>query len=163
MLIQNSYATQVIRDQAKLTLSEGFPQNLLPNVQPVIDMTPRFHRRADLLKAASRTTSGSATIFQTDAGKDTYITGLIFSVTKDSTCDMATGSVSLSCTVGGIAQTLCTLSVVTLTAQDKEIAIEFPVPIKIDPSTNVTIGSQSFTVGACSRTAQIYGYTTEPM
>lgn len=159
MLIQNQDAAQIIRDQAKLTLSEGFPQNLLPNVQPVMDMTPRFHRTITTY-ASGVSTSGAQTVYTAVTGKRLYIVGVFLGVVKDATNDMATGAVTVTANVGGSSKTLAAIPVLTLTAQDQNSYVSFERPIVVDRGANVST-SATFTAGAMRRNVTIYGYELE--
>lgn len=158
MQIQNEEATRIIRDGAKLTLAEGFPQVLLPNVVPVMDMTPRFHRIVDLATSNSSGSTSTLTLLTAASDKDTYITGCVLSYTKDATCDIANGRINFSAVVKGASKVIACLSCLTLTAQDKQIAVSFVPAIKIDRGTAVTVPSISFTVGNIVRAASVFGY-----
>lgn len=159
MLIQNPDAAQAIRDQAKLTLTEGFPQNLLPNVQPVMDMTPRNHRLVNSFNAATKTTSSSSdTVFTTPTDRDLYITQVIFGFVKDAACDTASGAATLRVTSGGQAKTIAALPVLTLTAQDSRVVMNFNPPMKADRNTNCTMVQGTFTAGAFVRVTEVIGY-----
>jgi len=159
MLIQNPVAAQVIRDQAKLTITEGFPQNLLANVQPVMDMTPRFHRTATAAISNS-TGSGNSAVFTTSTNADTFITGATWGIVKDATCDLASGGASLTATQDGKSITLLTLPVLTLTAQSLIVSQVFNPPIKVD--RNITLRmNQTFTVGTLARSANIHYYEVQ--
>lgn len=159
MQIQNEEATRIIRDGAKLTLSEGFPQVLLPNVVPVMDMTPNFHRIANIVKSNFSASTGAITIYttQNEKEKDFYLTHVNINLTKDVTCDAASGRIALSVTIGGLAADLCSFSILTLTAQDKSTSIAFQKPIKIDKNTAITFAG-TFTAGAMVRSASIGGF-----
>lgn len=156
MQIQNQDATQIIRDQAKLTLSEGFPQNLLPNVQPVMDMTPDFHHDVNTFSSAN-SGSGSITAYSGAAGKQLAITGVQISYVKDATCDVATGSMSVVATKGGISRTIAAIAFLTLTAQHGSVSVAFERPFICDPATNIT-QSNTFTVGSMRRVVTVQGY-----
>lgn len=155
MQIQNNDATQIIRDQAKLSITEGFPQKLLSNVQPVIDMTPRFHRTL-LSKNASRSTTGSSTIYTAPAKKRVYICGAQISASADATSDCTEFYIAVQ--QGGVAAVrILSLMKLTTTAFSDSLSVSFPFPIEIDEGTNITL-NQSFTVGTntCRCIAYIY-------
>lgn len=155
MQIQNQDATQIIRDSAKLTLTEGYPQNLLPNVQAVMDMSPRFHRLIDQSSGSGSTAGASLTIHTASSDKDSFIYGATLAFIKDATCDVASGRINLLCVVKGASKTILCLPLLTLTAQQSSISISLPIPIKIDRGSVVTIGSSTFTVGAMVKSANV--------
>lgn len=156
MDIQNNDAINIIKDQAKLAYADGWPSTLAPVVQPIIDMTPDFHR-AGLSATASSGASGSVTVYTGVAGKKFFITGFLFSISKDATCDIASGNPTISYTQGGIAKTLCGIAVITLTAERDSIHAQLAVPIPIDTGTSISM-SGTFTVGVLRRFAAVYGY-----
>jgi hypothetical protein len=162
MQIQNEEATRIIRDQAKLTLSEGFPQVLLPNVVPVMDMTPRFHKFANVLGSAGQIVTGSLSAFTSHATYETYVTGLCANYSKDATCDIATGSISVIAVIDGVSKQLARFSVVTLTAERENINITFRPAIKIDKNAAVLING-TYSLGLMSRNLTVYGYTSNSM
>lgn len=158
MQIQNPEAAQIIRDEAGLTLSEGFPQNLSSTVQGVIDMTPSFHKRIVPYASLSRTTSGAQTIATTSSTKNTYITSLSLGVAKDSACDVAIGAVVVTCNVGGAAKVLAAVPIVTLTAQTANIYYKFDKPILLDKGAAIAFGTSTYTAGTMCRNCTLFGY-----
>lgn len=155
--IQNSDAIKAIRDGARLSITEGFPQALDLRVIPVMDMTPRFHRNSFPKQANTSTSSSAGTIFTTDTVKDTYITGIQYSYVKDAACDIATSVASVRTTINGqSSQVICAVTLLTLTAQAGDFAIAFERPIKIDKGVTVQLVQNTFTVGTFARSATVY-------
>jgi len=162
MLIHNAEVGEIVREQARLNIAEGWPQNLLPNVQPVLDITPDFHKKINLVKTLDSSGSGSATVFTTATDVDTYITGIQFSFIKDATCDAAnTSDPGITVTIGGLAVQICKLAMLTLTAQSQAIYMPLTIPVKVDRGTNVAITSVSYTAGTLVRATSIHGYTVQ--
>lgn len=161
--IQNTDAINAIRNAAKLSISEGFPQNLLPNVQPVMDMTPSFHRLTQFAKSTTRnaTAGASGTVFTASADRDTYITGVHLAFQKDAACDGPTASINAQVTINGQLVQLCRLPTLTLTAQDFTQYISFEKPIKIDRGTNAQLGAYAYTAGNVIQAICYYGYEVE--
>lgn len=156
MQIQNEEATRIIREQAKLTLAEGFPQVLLPNVVPVMDMSPDFHRNLTSFTGGSSST-GSITAYTGKTGTSFCVIGIQYSMVKDVTCDIATTSLTVLGTQGGVSKTLCAVAVLTLTVQNQTVVVNLPRPIILDPGTNIT-SAATFTAGAMRRQVTVYGY-----
>lgn len=125
----------------------------------IIPITPVI----DIVATATRTTSGAATVYTTPSDKDFYLTALIFTLTKDATCDMATGAVAVTAFLptNATAQPIASHNAFTLTAQDKIIEISFPIPIKLTRGTLIALGGNTFTAGTCYRGVTVYGYTEE--
>ena len=161
--IQNPDAGEAIRKQAGLTLAEGYPQQLASTVQPVMDMTPRFHRVAKTFGSSTTSTSGSGTVFTTSATKETMITSVQFGIIKDNTCDAANGSCGLRVNQGGAQQLLCVLPVLTTTGQEHNVTVSFPTPVRADKGTAIQFFNGSFTVGNFVRAYVVSFYEVEAM
>lgn len=146
MQVQNPEATAIIRDQAGLTIAEGFPQNLSSSIVPVMDMTPNFHR---LINRVLSATSGSSSVSlgTTDANKVSYLQGFSLSMHKDAAMDVATGSCSLTVSMNGISTVIARIPYITLTAERESIFIALPKPIKLDKNTSITAARGSSTAG----------------
>jgi len=157
MQIQNPLAGMIIREQAGLTLTEGYPSNLLPNVQGVIDMSPDLHASLES-QAAISTSSGASTAYTTNSKRYFYLTGFSFGISKDATCDTATGSTSVTVVSNGVNYNIAFVPILTLTAQNQVISLNFNKHIRIDPASLVRFSNTSFTVGVFVRTILIFGY-----
>lgn len=154
--IQNTDAITAIRDGAKLSISEGFPQQLIRSVQPVMDMTPRFHRVANICRQVEASNATAATIYTTPTDVDFYLTSACLSVIKDASSPSTYSAINI--TIDGITRTLLIISGFASTAQSGTVANAFTVPIKLDRGTNIAIANTSAT--AAIRTwATIQGYT----
>lgn len=136
------------------------PSELAEKVVPVMEVNPKLLRRCNIVRGGNQSTTGTFTIYTTPTGKEFYLSAATLSLTKDAACDASSGVVSMFATVDGVSQTIVRLSVLTLTAQDKEIALTFSVPIKVDANTNITVGG-AFTAGNLIRGGSIIGYTVD--
>jgi len=155
MQIQNPEVGQALRDEAKLTLVESSNQNLLPNVQAVIDVTPSNHPRILCINNAT-TGTGSGTVYAAQANKRYKIHGFTASFVKDATCDGADGSIQWNFTQDGVTRTFCSFPVIALTAQSQFVACFFDYPIVTDVNSAISCASYTFTVGKCRRNVNIY-------
>lgn len=156
--IQNNDAITAIRDGARLSISEGYPQDLGKTVVPVMDMTPEFHR-FDFPISANPVTTGAVTVLTTLDRRQYYLTGVSMSLVKNATCDIATGQVGLTVVIEGVTTTVCAIAVLTLTAEAREKTVIFKDPIKLDNASIISL-TGTFTAGAMSRQVTIYGYET---
>ena len=104
--------------------------------------------------------SGTLTLFTTPSDKDFYLCSFTISLAKDSTCDTASGVISLSATIDGVSQRLASLAVLTLTAQSINQVVSLQYPLKVDRNTAISING-TFTVGAMQRVGTLLGYTEE--
>jgi len=126
-------------------------------IQPTIEI----ERRINIVKTTGQGATGTFAIYTTPTDKDFYITNIILHYIKDAACDLATGGVwSLSANIDGTSQALVSLSVITLTAQDELLILQFDKPLKIDRG-NAINSNGTFGAGAMRRNVTIYGYTVE--
>lgn len=160
--IHNSELIKELKDGGKIQqLRDRIPQELADKVVPVMEVNPKLLRRTNIVFGARRESSGGTTLMTTDSVKETFITGIAYSITKDVACDMATANnVGVSIVQDGATRNIILASILTLTAQDKSVFVEFE-PMKIDKGTTVVIISNAFAAGTCQRTATIFGYTVD--
>jgi len=155
VVIQNTEAINIIRDQAGLSLKEGFPQNLAMTVQPVLDMTPDFHKNF-ICSANTTTSTGSATVLSAKEKVQYVIHGYSASFIKDATCDAADGTVQWNITQGGVVRAIVVFPILTLTAQSQAVSCWFNRPIRCDVNTIVQAASITFTAGKLRRSIVLY-------
>lgn len=125
------------------------------------DVNPKNLRRINLLSnTAVKTTTGTLNFLLTPADRDFYLTNINVSVIKDATCDTATGALNCNAFFNGQAINIVPITIITLTAQTINFAINFPTPLKIDRNSQMALGG-TFTVGAMVRQVTCQGYTVE--
>jgi hypothetical protein len=162
--IHNSELMKELQTGAKIQISrDKVPNELAEKVVPVMEVSPKLLRRADVVVTTNKTTTGTQTIATLQAGKQFYITAAGIDIIKDAACDMGNGRVNIGLTINGASVGLFGISVLTLTAQNSSQYATFPTPIKVDIGSTIQItGSVStFTVGSCIRTGWITGYYEE--
>ncbi len=159
MQIQNSELIKEIQNASKVQTMQGLPSNLSGLIVPVIEVNPKL-TKAVLVSNVSSGTTGSLSVLTADPNRDVYIKSVCFSITKDVTCDLATNSYGVACTIGGAGKNLIGVSCITLTAQSASYSVSFPTPIKIDRNSSVSI-SGTFTAGVCWRYGSITYYLDE--
>jgi len=153
--IQNTEAVNIIRDQAGLSLKEGFPKNLGTTVQPVMDMTPEFHRNTnDAISVSSAGSSG--TLISAGSGKRYQILGISISFAKDATQDSASGSLSVTATLNGVSRAIARLPYITLTAERAQTFLNFNRPLEIDKDTAVSWARGASTTGTMRTDIVLY-------
>lgn len=156
--IQNTDAIRIIRDNARLSISEGFPTDLGKTVVPVMDMTPALQRRLNLIRCTVKSTTGSATIFTTSTTERTFLCGVYQALSSDVTADGINSSISFTPQAEGITRSLFLCEKQPVTAGNVTGSIEFPIPLELSKGSTVT-HSLSFTVGAMTVSTIFYGYT----
>jgi len=160
--IQNADAINAIRDGARLSISEGFPTNLSNVVQPVLDMTPHFHKKCNVIKSLNQTaTTAGTTIYAVPAGRKYYICGISVNGYASAVADST--KIEIIGVIDGITTNIYNIAKSSLVATNFVNTVPcmfFPVPIVIDGGTNITYKSE-FTVGAQTAYITLYGYEVE--
>lgn len=95
------------------------------------------------------------TLLTTPTDKDFFMTACQLSVIKDATSTST--SVDIECMVGGKNFSLIAIPCISLTAQTGQISLSFPVPIKVDRNSAITINS-STNVANITYFGSIVGY-----
>ena len=161
VISQNPEIGQIFRDEAKTTLSEGFPQNISSSIQPVLDLTPYFHKGIKIQSGASSTSASSGTIFTTSATKKTYIVGYQYHARKDATCDTASATAGIRATIDGKSQFFYIWYQAPLVLQELQSELMFDRPVLVDKNVAIQFAQSTFTVGTFLRSAVIYYYEEE--
>lgn len=157
-IIQNLNTIKELQAAAYLTFQDT-PRELGRTIVPVLPINPCANRKLDIVNPAASSTTGSLTLYTTPMDKDFYLVGIQWSIMKDATNDNT--SATIAANVGGASKTLFYMTSLTTTARDDSGFVSFQRPIKIDRGATILF-TTSFTVGALTRSAVIYGYTLEP-
>jgi len=152
--IQNTDAIKLIRDNARLSISEGFPQDLGKTVVPVMDMTPNLQRFVNFLRNTVKTTTGTSTIFT--LLEKTLLYGVYMNLTADGANDGVSAAITVTMAGEGIGRTVLQLQKQMLTAGTVQQYVSFPVPIELQKGSSIT-HTLAFTVGTCSLVSTVYG------
>lgn len=140
-------------------LQEGvdeIPSEISKTIWPVIDITPRKHRIANIVRDTGRSTTGTSTVYTTPTDQDFFLTSAFVSGTSDATADNT--FFAILATIDGVSRNLLKIYKTTLTAASISIPISYIFPIKIDRGTNISI-TTSFSVGTSTVEGGITGYT----
>lgn len=129
--------------------------NPIPNgisnfIQPVVAL-----RGEEILRSYNTLTTGG-TIYTTPTDKDFYLTSCTLALAKDAACDQASGHIYLQVITGGSTQSILTLPVITLTAQQSQISLS-NLNIKCDKNTAVFLAIGSMTAGLRSVSTSFTG------
>ena len=159
--IHNSELTKEIIDGAKINVAlESVPARLSDSVVAVMETNPKLLRRINLIRGSSSVATGSITLFTTPADTDFYISELNMSFIKDVVCDTATGAITITATIDGVARNIAGISTIILTAQSGNLVIPFPLPLKVDRGVAITMNG-TYTAGVMSRFCSIAGYVVQ--
>lgn len=151
---------KAVNDLAISTSTDKVPNETLDKVQLTYDLNRKF---SSFILNNSKSTTGttSLTLPTIDARSEIYLTSLDFHVVKDATCDVASGLSALNATSDfqGIGKSLVAISILTLTAQDQHVHVDFAYPLKLKANTNLTFGN-TFSVGNMIISASVTGFIT---
>lgn len=157
--IQNSDTIKELRDGARLSISEGFPERLAGSVVPVMNINPKDYRICNIAKTTSAVNATSATIYTTPADKDFYLVGFSIGLIKDATATSINSGISAY--IDGLNTALIGIASLTLTAQSETLSQTLAYPIKVDRNTIIAV-TNTTNVGNISARGSIIGYTVEP-
>jgi len=158
--IYNSNLTKELIDVAKLQTSRDIvPNQIAEKVVPVIDVNPKHSRVINVVRSAAAVNALATNIYTTPAtNQDFYLTSLCLSTIKDATATAVTVLIDL--TIDGAVRNVMVIGCLTLTAQSGNMALSFPIPIKIDRNTTINVRN-STNVGNISSYAELTGYLVE--
>ena len=160
--IQSKEVIDKISDELKIQPSLEIPRQLGKDIQLAYEVNPRI--LTNLAVTLDRAASGGLTIFTTDTERDTYITGVIHTFSKDVACDVASGVNKITVEdVSGLSFAISEIAILTLTAEAETVHATLKHPIKLKKGSLVLLGgNNSFAAGLFSRAVTVIGYTTDP-
>lgn len=154
--IYNSDLQKELQEGAKIQVRDKAPTEITDKVLPVMEVNPKFFRRVNWNFAGAGTNATSTSLGTTPTDREIYVTGATLSVTKDATA--TTTYVRLNCTAdNGQSVILCSFGCITLTAEQHDMSVSFPFPIRLKKGTTITI-SASTAVGNFNAFASVFGY-----
>lgn len=156
----NSDLTKELVRAGRLQVNQGVPSQILPTIQPTIEVNPKLMRILNAVRGNRSVTSGTLSIMTTPTDREFYLTSIGVSYVKDATCDAVTGRFDVFVVIDGATQVLHAFPVLTTTAQSDSWFLSFPFPMKIDKGTGITM-SGSFTAGNLIRTGEAIGFFVE--
>ena len=162
--IYNSDVTKGLAKNAGIQQNtDKTPNELAEKIVPVIETNPQLVKAVDVIKSSDKTTTDAvgAAIMTTSTGMDFYLTGLGFHLIKNAACDVASGMKAIYATINGEFVNLIRYAVLTLTAQEINIQVDFSKPIKIDRGTGIGYSSFAYAAGDALRTYTLRGYYIE--
>lgn len=124
------------------------------DIKPVILVEPK----TDLIVSETRISTGVGNVYTTRTDKDTYLTGILVTMTSDAVADNT--SLQVFGIIGNTTKVLVRLDKQTVTAGNQAIFVPFKNPLKLDRGQVVT-HITTFTAGAVSLTTILYGYEVE--
>ena len=157
--IYNSQLTKELTQGAKIQVSrDSIPTQLADKVVPVMEVNPKLLRRSNIVKTGTANNATTTTVYTIPTTQDFYLTSATLSMIKDVTATSVEST--LTATVEGVDTKLMSIVGITLTVQDDQMTLSFPIPIKIDRGTNIRV-TNSTNVANCKAIACIHGYLDE--
>ena len=157
--IQNSDLTRELVQGAKIAQSyEQVPTQLAEKVVPFMEVNPKLLSIINIVKNNAAVNATTSTIYTTPPDRDFYLCTVSMSTIKDATSTSVVSQVLAF--VDGVNTVLLNIASITLTAQENCSSITFPLPIKIDKGTNITV-TNSTNVANIRTNAVISGYTVD--
>jgi len=155
--IYNSDLSKELIEGAKIQTSfDSIPNQLAEKVVPVMEVNPKLLRRIDFIKSATKSVTGAST-FTSLTDSDVMITNLNVGMIKDVVCDAATGSIEVTIITDGVSKAIASIPIITLTAQNQIMCINFNPPIKMDRNTTFSL-SGTYAAGVMVRNYTLSGY-----
>jgi len=158
--VQNTEVINNLAKELKESNPNMVPRSVMDKIQAVI-IANVDHKENTLVFDANRTTTGTTTIFTTPADKDFYLIACSMNYTADVTADSILYSLQ-AVPFGDVSTQFLSLRKNTVTLQNDNVNISFPIPIKLARSSIISM-SQSFTVGASAMDGQIFGFTVDTL
>lgn len=158
VLNNNSSLSRELIEGGRLQGIQGVPKEIIDKIQPVMEVNPKLLRVCNFVRHVSSSATGTSTVISATSSFDVYITSINLNVAYDSAADSTT--TYLIATVDGVSRTLIEIMKVTLTAQDRGVSLTFPIPLKIDRNTAVSL-TKTFTVGTGKVACCIVGFTVD--
>jgi len=137
---RSEYIDTAVRDLRLNPAVDTIPTDTADKIQLTYELKP-----PTLLVATALGTNSSATsIMTTPAAADIFITSAQMAVTKDVSATSTFFNVSV--TQGGALKSIIRINTTTLTIQDLNASVSFPLPgIKVDRNTAINLTASSST------------------
>jgi len=132
-------------------------RQLSDNVIPVLVSNPD-PKLSSIVLYKSLLSTGAGAVYSVPAGKSLYITSAMLSMNDDAASDNT--ATSIVCVFNGTATSILSIMKPTLTAYYDSKTISYPVPIKIDEGTSITL-QNTFTVGNSAKKCTITGFLVD--
>jgi len=128
-----------------------------PLVIPTLELHPRLIKCLNVMGFGERTVTGNGAVYTVPARGRFYLYSIVASMIKDVVCDSAAMGVQLYLEGNSSLQQIVSFPVLTITAQNNIITINFPTPLILAKGTLITV-SGTYTAGTAYRCCNIHGY-----
>lgn len=156
--VQRQEVIQNIIERLRLDAALGnIPTSTATQIQAIINAEPIPRIQAEFGAMSDGTTN---TIITTHATKKTYLTSVSLTVNKDVNSNAVLSTIDAQ-PKGGAALAIFSLRYEPLTANEFESNMTFPIPILLEPGTNIVVTNNSGTASIDARGTITY-YEEEP-
>ena len=156
--IQSKEVIDKISDELKVQPAMAIPRVLADKIQLVYDVNPRAI--VNIVETVTKSTTGAATVFTASTTKDTFITGVSWTLHVDVSNDGVFSHVSVQL-ADGTTRNVVNGRKLTLLEQLYDKVLMFDPPLKMLRG-GIVQHSQTFTLGSAAMSTTVFGYTTEP-
>lgn len=157
--IYNSDVTKGLAKSAGIaTAKEKVPDELAEKIVPVFETNPDLLRKCDVWTSVTAANSLTTTIYTVPEDRDFYLVSASLSLIKDANATSTKTEIRVPLNKSGVP--ILTIPSITLTAQDAQISVCFPFPIKVQRGSAIYFAN-STNVGNINVSAGIAGYFDE--
>lgn len=157
--INNQQVTKGLADNADIQIArDKIPNELAEKIVPTFETNPKLLRRINIVASASANNAVTGTIYTTPIDKDFFLTSIDLSMIKDVTSTSIYTDVEIK--INGQTKTILYINGFTLTVQNISKIISFPIPIKLDRNSTITVNNNT-NVANISSYCTITGYTND--
>lgn len=140
MEIQSTEIKQGIINATKINPSVNkIPSTLGNQIIPTLEVNPLINAICDVVAQTTASNTTAATIYTTPTDKDFYLTSLTLSIIKDATSTSTFSDVRT--TINGASVILTRIAGFTLTAQNSNMSLTLPIPVKLDRGVAITVNN----------------------
>lgn len=158
--INNQEMKKAFSDSTKTQLSDQPNQVDNSRVLTTIDITPRNHKIANVIKGGTLSNATSFTVYTTPTIGDFYLTGAHLTYIKDATSTATTLSLTVVPKDQNVASPLLRFATFTLTAGNDSESISLNPPILLARNSTILVTSDT-AVANIKAQGQIVGYVDE--
>jgi len=150
MKITNSDTVKELQEAAGLQFAMDMEEKDIQKlIVPTIEINPKLLRFCNIVRNATASNATTATIFTTPANQDFYLIAAQMSMIKDASATSLASSIDLT-PEGAQLASIMVIRGISLTAQNDSLTISFPVPLKLERNTTITINNTTATATVVS-------------
>jgi len=158
--IQNKELINTLSEKIKESNLNILPRTVGNVIQPVIEIGDNVDQFLSF--TADQNTTGVVDIATTSSDKAFYIQSVQIGYSKNAACDVPSGALNITIFGETGTQSICSVPVLTLTAENSVSTIVFNRPILTLRGAIIRM-TGTFSLGAMSRFARVNGFTVDTL